>query len=111
MADSAAKTWGVARSGVDVKDAHVINRSSGARLSYGELASKIDWVKTIGRDDCVTPADKWTVAGTNVPKVNGRELVTGAHQYPSDQKRPGMLYGKVLRPPIFGDSLTSVDTS
>lgn len=111
MADSAAKTWGIARSGVDVKDAHVINRSSGARLSYGELASKIDWVKTIGRDDCITPADKWTVAGTSVPKVNGRELVTGAHQYPSDQKRPGMLYGKVLRPPSFGASLTSVDTS
>src|SRR5205807_9916902 len=32
------------------------------------------------------------------------------HKYASDVKRPGMLYGKVLRPPAFGDTLASVDT-
>src|SRR6185437_8762360 len=31
--------------------------------------------------------------------------------YPSDHKLAGMLYGKVLRPPSFGATLTSVDTS
>ena len=111
LADAAARRWNTSRQAVDVADECVVNRASGARLSFAELAGKIDWVKTIGRDDCVTPPDKWTVAGTSLPKLNARELVTGEHKYPSDHKLAGMLYGKVLRPPSFGATLTSVDTS
>jgi CO/xanthine dehydrogenase Mo-binding subunit len=36
--------------------------------------------------------------------------VTGKHKYPSDQKQPDMLFGKVVRPAAFGATLTSVDT-
>jgi nicotinate dehydrogenase subunit B len=43
--------------------------------------------------------------------VNGRELVTGKHRYSTDVKRPGMLYGKVLRPVSFGAKLASLDDS
>src|SRR5262249_29609097 len=53
---------------------------------------------------------KWTVAGTSVPKVYGRAFVTGSHQYASDTRRPGMLFGKVLRPPAFKAKLTSLAT-
>ena len=51
------------------------------------------------------------MAGTSVPKVNGRDIVTGAHRYAYDVKRPGMLYGKVLYPPSFGATLASLDAS
>jgi len=43
--------------------------------------------------------------------VDGREIVTGAHKYAFDVKRPGMLHGKVLYPPQLGAKLVSVDTS
>ncbi len=111
LADAAARRWNTTRQNVDVADQCVVNRASGARLTFADLAGKIDWVKTIGRDDCVTPPDKWTVAGASLPKVGSREIVTGEHKYPSDHKLAGMLYGKVLRPPSFGATLTSVDTS
>ncbi len=110
LADSAAQRWNTSRDRVDVANECVVNRASGARLSFAQLAKQIDWVKTIGRDDCVTPPDKWTVAGTSLPKLNARELVTGEHKYPSDHKLSGMLYGKVFRPPSFGAKLISVDT-
>src|SRR5207245_2302171 len=38
------------------------------------------------------------------------DFVTGKHRYPSDQKLPGMLHGKILRPPAFGATLVSLDT-
>src|SRR5207247_368624 len=53
--------------------------------------------------------NQWTVAGRSIPKVNGRELVTGRHRFVSDLKREGMLHGKVLRPPAAGATLGSVD--
>ena len=46
-----------------------------------------------------------------MPKVDGRDIVTGAHKYTYDMKRPGMLYGKVLRPPSFGATLASLDSA
>ncbi len=46
-----------------------------------------------------------------MPKVDGRAFVTGAHPYASDVKRPGMLVGKVLRPPSFKATLVSVKTA
>ncbi len=40
-----------------------------------------------------------------------RDFVTGRHKYTPDLKRPGMLYGKVVRPSAFGATLISVDVS
>jgi isoquinoline 1-oxidoreductase len=49
--------------------------------------------------------------GTSVPKVHGREIVTGKHQYTPDVKLPGMLHGRVLRPEKFEAKLVSLDSS
>ncbi|MBV8810324.1 MAG: xanthine dehydrogenase family protein molybdopterin-binding subunit [Acidobacteriaceae bacterium] len=110
LAESAAQRWGVKRDEISFDKGCLIG-PSGKKLTFGELASKLDWAKTIGQKDSATPADKWIIGGTSVPKVGAREIVTGRHRYPSDQKLPGMLYGRVLRPPSFGAKLTSVDTS
>ena len=50
------------------------------------------------------------MAGTSEPKVDGRAFVTGTHRYASDIKRPGMLFGKVLRKPSFKAELVDVQT-
>ena len=47
-------------------------------FGFGELTKGKKLVKTIGRDATTTPADEWKVAGTSVPKVDGRAFVTGA---------------------------------
>ncbi len=111
LLDAAAKSWNVASDSLKVADRCVTNRATGKSASFGELARGIDWVHTLGKDDCVTPPAQWQVGGTSVPKVNAREMVTGKHKYTSDHKLPGMLYGRVLRPPSFGAKLTSLDSS
>jgi CO/xanthine dehydrogenase Mo-binding subunit len=59
----------------------------------------------------LTPPAAWKVLGKSQPAFNARAIVTGQHQYPSDIRRPGMLYAVVLRPPSFGAKLTSIDTT
>jgi isoquinoline 1-oxidoreductase len=109
--DLAAAKWQVDRAQLITQDGMVIHTASNRRISYGELAKGQNLQQTITEDVALTPPEKWTVLGTPVPKVNGREFVTGRHQYASDIKLPGMLYGKVLRPPAFHAKLTSVDLS
>src|SRR5262249_39264034 len=57
----------------------------------------------------VTAVKDWNVLGTPTPRPNGHDIVTGAHKYPSDISRPGMLYGRILRAPSYGARLTSID--
>lgn len=106
---AAAKEWNVAPEGLIAADGKVTNPANGLSLKYGELAQGKTLAANLPVEDPVTPPDGWTVAGKSIPKVDGRKFVTGEHQYPPDVRRVGMLYGKVLRPPSFGATLTSYD--
>jgi isoquinoline 1-oxidoreductase len=108
---AAAKQWNVASEQLRAENGFISDGKSSRRLAYGELAAKIDWVNVIGNADFVTAPAKWQVAGTSLAKINVREMVTGKHKFVSDHKLPGMLYGRVLRPPEFGAKLNSVDTT
>jgi nicotinate dehydrogenase subunit B len=108
---AAAKQWSLSNAQVRADNGFVADTRSARRISYGELAAKIDWVNVIGNADLVTAPAKWQAAGTSLPKINAREMVTGKHKFVSDQKLPGMLYGRVLRAPAFGAKLVFADTS
>ncbi len=79
-------------------------------LTFGQLTKGQKLMKTIAASVSTVAANKWTVAGTSVPKVDGKAFVTGSHPYASDIRRPGMLFGKVLRPPAYKAKLMSVNT-
>jgi len=105
----AAKEWNVPPEGLKAADAKVTDPASGRSLRYAELARGKTLAQNLPAEDPVTPPTEWTVAGKSVPKVNGRALVTGRHQYTPDLRPAGLLYGKVLRPPSFDATLTSCD--
>ena len=107
----AAKEWNVAPEGLVAADAKVTDPASKRSLSYAELARGKALTRNLPAEDPVTPAAEWKIAGKAIPKVDGPAFVTGSHQYASDIRLEGMLYGKVLRPPSFGATLTSYDDS
>ncbi len=65
--------------------------------------------QSIPSDVELTPVKEWKVLGVPTKRPNARDFVTGAHKYPSDIMRPGMLYGKILRAPSYGAKLVSID--
>ena len=79
-------------------------------VEYAALIKGQQLTETLPVEDPLIPSAKWTVAGQSTPKVDGADFVTGRHRYPSDQALPGMLYGKILRPPAFDATLVSLDT-
>lgn len=108
---AAAKRWKADAAHLIAAEGGVTNPATGATLSYGAITRGEKLTQTVFGDPPLTPASEWKIAGTPVPKVDGRAFVTGRHTYPSDVTRPGMLYGKVVRPSGFGAQLMSVDTS
>jgi len=111
LIDLAALLWKVERSSLIAQDGKIADPQSKQSISYGELTKGQELVKLIADAPALESPANWKIAGTPVPKVNGRDLVTGRHQYPSDMVRTGMLHGKVLRPPAFNASSKSLDSA
>lgn len=56
-------------------------------------------------------ADKRSLIGKRISRIDGPDKVSGKAKYNSDLNRPGMLYGKVLRSPHAHAKIVSIDTS
>ncbi|WCJ60407.1 molybdopterin-dependent oxidoreductase [Fontisphaera persica] len=110
---TAAQKWGVEAAALNIQNGRITHPPTGRSMSYADLAQSGEADKILQQrlpaEVQVTPVSQWRVMGQSLPRVNRQALVTGAHQYPSDMRRPGMLYGKVLRPPSYGARLVSVD--
>jgi nicotinate dehydrogenase subunit B len=55
-----------------------------------------------------SPAE-WTVLGKPIPSLDRHALMTGSFEFLHHVRVPGMLHGRVLRPPQMGASLIHVD--
>ena len=109
LVDLASQKWMVERSAIQVADGKV---TAGSRsVAFGELTNGETLTRTISSSVPLVPAAEWKIAGTSVLKVNGAEIVTGAHRYTYDTTVPDMLYGKVLYPSSFGATLVSLDSA
>ncbi|MCZ7637387.1 MAG: molybdopterin-dependent oxidoreductase [Verrucomicrobia bacterium] len=113
LIELAARRWGVAPAELTVEDGRIRDAAGVRTLTYADLARSGDvaeaFQQEIPDDIRVTAVAQWRVMGNSARRVNQRALVTGTHRYPSDHRRPGMLYGKVLRPPSYGARLIAVD--
>jgi len=110
----AAQQWDVKSDSVQVRDGRITHPQSHRELTYADLARQSDlkpFAQPVPAGVTVTPVNEWKVMGTPVDRPNRRDLVTGAHQFPSDIARPAMSYGKVLRAPSYGAKLTAIDLS
>jgi len=106
----AAEQWNVAPTDVRIVNARFVNHDASKSLTLAEVAKGRKLVKTIPPDEAITPVRDWTVAGTPAPKVDGRDFVNGKHQYTTDLKRDGMLYGRIVRPSALEAKLVTSDT-
>ena len=109
LVELAAKQWNAAPAGLSAADGKVLDHASGRSATYAELARGQTLAQDIPAEDPITPASAWTVAGQPLPKVDGRDFVTGRHRYTPDIRPEGVLCGRVLRPPSFGATLISLD--
>ena len=112
LVEMAAQKWNCDAASLIVANGKITAPNANQSLTYGQLTRGEKLVTTVSTTTpALTPATAWKIAGTPIPKANGRDFVTGKHQYPSDITLPGMIFGKVLRPTGFNATLVSVDTS
>ena len=87
----------------------VITAKSGSHIGYGELiGSKLFNIPLSSTAKRRLPS-QWTILGKPVPSVDRPSLMTGQFEFVHNVRVPGMLHGRVVRPPEVGATVAGVD--
>jgi len=107
----AATRFGVPSDRLETRDGIVSVRGAGTqRISYGALVGGHALERNIGpQSAAVKSPDAYRVVGTSVPRSDLPAKITGTFRYLSDVRVPGMVHGRVVRPPAIGARLVAVD--
>jgi nicotinate dehydrogenase subunit B len=89
--------------------AGVITAPNGNKISYGDLASAIDLHREVSGTAKVKPASTYAIVGQPIARFDIPGKVTGKVAYVQDLRLPGMVHGRVVRPPMYGATLKSLD--
>ncbi len=79
------------------------------RVGYGELSRGARIAAMLDPNAVLRAAADFTVMGRSAARLDGPEKVTGAARYTADLRLPGMLYARILRPPVHGALLLGLD--
>ncbi len=89
----------------------VITGKSGRHASYGELIGGKKFSLPMSADARRRSPSEWKVLGKPVPSLDRVALMTGQFEFVHNVRVPGMLHGRILRPPEAGATVESIDES
>ncbi|MGH9559532.1 MAG: molybdopterin cofactor-binding domain-containing protein, partial [Bryobacteraceae bacterium] len=81
------------------------------KVAYGELVGSRRFELAVDRNARRKPTSEWKILGRPIPRPDIPALVTGKFEFVHNVRVPGMLHGRVVRPPSPGATLANVDES
>src|SRR4051794_9647623 len=99
-----------------VRDSVITHPKSKKSMTFAEIVKSGKATKTFTPDELkaikLKTPDQYTLIGVSVPQLDIPAKTNGTAKYGIDVMLPGMVYGKVVTPPVrFGATVKSVDDS
>lgn len=79
------------------------------QVTYGELAGAKKFNLPLSTTAKRKPAREWTVLGKPVGRIDMPAMALGQFEFVHNVRVPGMLHGRVVRPPAAGSTLIAVN--
>src|SRR6201994_2195073 len=116
LTEAAATAMGVPASQLVVRDGVITDPKSKKQMSFADVVKSGKATKTFTPDELkaikLKTADQYTMIGVSVPQLDIPSKTNGSAKYGIDVMLPGMVYGKVVTPPVrYGATVKSVDDS
>jgi nicotinate dehydrogenase subunit B len=109
LLEMAAAKMGVSVDSLTVDDGVISSPAAVGQLTYWELAAEGLLARKARSDIPLKTNSKRHIVGTSVPRLDIPTKVTGGEAFVQDIRIPGMLFGRVVRPPSYGAQLVAFD--
>lgn len=106
----AAQKLSVAAESLTVTDG-VVTAKDGKHVAYADLVGAHKFNLPLNPHSKRRPHHEWVVLGKPVNSLDRPELMTGRFEYVHYVQVPGMVHGRVVRPPAMGATVRHVDES
>jgi CO/xanthine dehydrogenase Mo-binding subunit len=106
LLELAAAKLGVTVASLSVADGTV---TGSGKVTYWDLAREANLKREATAQAKPKPASQHKMIGKNVPRRDIPSKVTGGRSYVQDVRLPGMVFGRVVRPPSYRAQLVSFD--
>jgi CO/xanthine dehydrogenase Mo-binding subunit len=108
---AAARHFGCSKQDL-VTNNGIIHSSAGREsITYGQLVGGKTFELKVDKSASPKNPESYTIVGKSIRRPEIQANVTGRFTYIQDFKLPGMLHGRVIRPPAMEATLLSVDES
>lgn len=116
LTEAAAAAMGVPAGELVVRDSKVTHAKSKKSMTFAEIVKSGKIKKTFTPDELkaikLKTANQYTLIGQSVPQLDIPSKTNGTAKYGIDTFLPGMVYGKLVLPPVrYGAKVTAVDES
>ena len=105
---AAASAWQVPLKDITTDNSHLVHRPSSRREPYASFVNEVAKM-TPSQTPEFKKAEDYKIVGKFVPRLDIPSKVDGSAQFALDIRRPGMLYATVIRAPVFGATIVSID--
>ncbi len=110
LLQSAASKLHVDAATLEVKGGEIV-AADGRSMSFGDAVSDVNLHRNAEPGRPTKDPHAFTVIGRSFQRVDIPGKVTGGPSYIQDMRLPDMVHARVVRPPSYGATLASVDTS
>jgi CO/xanthine dehydrogenase Mo-binding subunit len=87
----------------------IVSAKNGQHVSYGELIGGKHFDIAVNSTAKRRSPNQWNVLGKPVPSLDRVALMTGTFEFVHNVRVPGMVHGRVIRPPGIGATVGNVD--
>lgn len=108
LLQAAARKLNASLERLAVEDGTISVRGSGDTITYWQLAPEVDLARDATGQVRPKPADEFKLVGKALPRLDITAKLTGA-AFIHDLDLPGMLHGRIVRPPSYRAKLISLD--
>jgi len=107
---AAAKRWDVPASECTAAMSKVTHAPSGRAFRFGELAVEAAAIK-LDKEPALKKPDQYKFIGRRLERLDAPLKINGTAKYGIDLEVPGMLRAAIIKSPVFGGTVKSVDES
>lgn len=108
LLEAAADAWKVPMAELTARQSFIEHAASGRRAPFAEFAEAAGSVAPPAKPALKKP-EEFQLMGKSLPRFDIPAKVDGSAQFGIDAEVPGMKYASILRSPVFGGEVKSLD--
>jgi isoquinoline 1-oxidoreductase subunit beta len=105
---AAAKRWNVPTAECSAAMSKITHKPTGRTFRFGELAAEAAAIK-LDREPALKHPDQYKFIGRRLARLDIPLKINGAAKYGIDLEVPGMVRAAIIKSPVFGGTVKSVD--